>query len=126
MMNGVVERVQCAFVDTPEVEAICDYIGSQPGFTSCYELPEPPTEDGGEASGGDYGAVTEEFKRCALFISAQSQASITMMQRKFEIGFNKAGRFMDQMQQMGIVGPARGAKPRDVLMTPDEVQRLFE
>ena len=70
--------------------------------------------------------MTDEFKRCALFISAQSQASITMMQRKFEIGFNKAGRFMDQMQQMGIVGPARGAKPRDVLMTPDEVQRLFE
>lgn len=126
MMNGVVERVQCAFVDTPEVEAICDYIGSQPGFVSCYELPEPPAEDGSEGGGGDVGPVTEEFKRCALFISSQSQASITMMQRKFEIGFNKAGRFMDQMQQMGIVGPAKGAKPRDVLMTPDEVQRLFE
>lgn len=127
MMNGVVERVQCAFVDTPEVEAICDHIGSQQGFVSCYELPEPPVE--GDSDGGgnaDYGAVTEEFKRCALFISSQTQASITMMQRKFEIGFNKAGRFMDQMQQMGIVGPARGAKPRDVLMTPDEVQRLFE
>ena len=126
MMNGVVERVQCAFIDTPEVEAICDHIGSQPGFTSCYLLPEPPVEEGGEASTADYGAVTEEFKRCALFISSQSQASITSLQRKFEIGFNKAGRFMDQMQQMGIVGPAKGAKPRDVLMTPDEVQRLFE
>lgn len=126
MMNGVVERVQCAFVDTPEVEAICDHISRQPGFISCYELPEPPAEDGSEGAPADYGAVTEEFKRCALFISAQTQASITMMQRKFEIGFNKAGRFMDQMQQMGIVGPAKGAKPRDVLMTPDEVQRLFE
>lgn len=127
MINGVVERVQCAFVDTPEVEAICEHISNQPGFTGCYLLPDPPTEDGSEAgSGADYGAVTEEFKRCALFISSQTQASITMMQRKFEIGFNKAGRFMDQMQQMGIVGPAKGAKPRDVLMTPDEVQRLFE
>ena len=126
MMNGVVERVQCAFVDTPEVEAICEHISRQPGFVSCYELPEPPAEEGAESGSADYGAVTEEFKRCALFISAQTQASITMMQRKFEIGFNKAGRFMDQMQQMGIVGPAKGAKPRDVLMTPDEVQRLFE
>ena len=126
MMNGVVERVQCAFVDTPEVEGICDHIGGQQGFISCYELPEPPAEDGSDAPSGDFGAVTEEFKRCALFISSQSQASITMMQRKFEIGFNKAGRFMDQLQQMGIVGPAKGAKPRDVLMTPDEVARLFE
>lgn len=127
LINGVVERVQCAFIDTPEVEAICEHIGNQQGFVMCYELPEAPAEDGGESGGGaDYGNVTEEFKRCAMFISTQSQASITMMQRKFEIGFNKAGRFMDQMQQMGIVGPAKGAKPRDVLMTPDEVQRLFE
>ena len=127
MLNGIVERVQCAFIDTPEVEAICHHIGSQQGFTSCYLLPEPPAADGSEPSGNtDYGAMTEEFKRCALFISTQSQASITSLQRKFEIGFNKAGRFMDQMQQMGIVGPAKGAKPRDVLMTPDEVQRLFE
>ncbi len=127
MLNGVVERVQCAFIDTPEVEAICNHISSQQGFTSCYLLPEPPAADGSEPSGTtDYGAMTEEFKRCALFISTQSQASITSLQRKFEIGFNKAGRFMDQMQQMGIVGPAKGAKPRDVLMTPDEVQRLFE
>lgn len=127
MLNGIVERVQCAFIDTPEVEAICNHISSQQGFTSCYLLPEPPAVDGSEPSGNtDYGAMTEEFKRCALFISTQSQASITSLQRKFEIGFNKAGRFMDQMQQMGIVGPAKGAKPRDVLMTPDEVQRLFE
>ncbi|MBD5233667.1 MAG: DNA translocase FtsK [Bacteroidales bacterium] len=126
MIGGVVERVQCAFVDTPEVEAICDHIGNQRGFVSCYELPEPPAEDGSTQSSADVGPVTEEFKRCALFISSQTQASITMMQRKFEIGFNKAGRFMDQMQQMGIVGPAKGAKPREVLMTPDEVARLFE
>ncbi len=126
MMNGVVERVQCAFIDTPEVEAIVNHIGSQKGFTSCYLLPEPTPEETAAPDTADFGAVTEEFKNCALFISSQTQASITSLQRKFEIGFNKAGRFMDKMQQMGIVGPAKGAKPRDVLMTPDEVQRLFE
>lgn len=124
MYNGVIERVQCALVDTPEVEAICSHISSQPGFTGCYLLPDPPAEEGGEIQATDM-VLTDEFKRCALFISSQSQASITMMQRKFEIGFNKAGRFMDQMQQLGIVGPANGAKPRQVLMTPDEVERLF-
>lgn len=124
MYNGVIERVQCALVDTPEVEAICQHIGSQPGFTGCYLLPDPPSEEGGEIEATDM-VLTDEFKRCALYIASQSQASITMMQRKFEIGFNKAGRFMDQMQQLGIVGAANGAKPRQVLMTPDEVERLF-
>lgn len=126
MMNGVVERVQCAFIDTPEVEAVVNHIGSQSGFTGCYLLPEPVVEETAATDSADFGAVTEEFKNCALFISSQTQASITSLQRKFEIGFNKAGRFMDKMQQMGIVGPARGAKPRDVLMTPEEVMRLFE
>lgn len=124
MYNGIIERVQCALVDTPEVEAICQYIGNQPGFSGCYLLPDPPAEEGAEIQATDM-VLTDEFKRCALFIASQTQASITMMQRKFEIGFNKAGRFMDQMQQLGIVGPANGAKPRQVLMTPDEVERLF-
>ena len=65
------------------------------------------------------------FNRCALFTATQSQASITILQRKFQIGFNKAGRYMDQMETLGIVGPANGAKPRQVLMTLDEVQRLI-
>lgn len=125
MLNGTVERVQCAFVDTPEVEAICQHIASQPGFVECYELPEPPLEEGGEtASAGDF-AITDEFRRCALFISTQDNASITSLQRKFEIGFNKAGRYMDQMEQLGIVGKANGAKPRQVLMGPEEVERLL-
>ncbi|MDE6135410.1 MAG: DNA translocase FtsK, partial [Muribaculaceae bacterium] len=124
LLNGTVERVQCALVDTVEVEAICEHIGDQPGFLEPYELPEPPVEGGTEAS-GDIGQINDEFKRCALFIASQSAASITMMQRRFEIGFNKAGRYMDQMQTLGIVGPANGAKPRQVLMTPDEVERLF-
>lgn len=124
MYNGIIERVQCALVDTPEVEAICKYIGSQPGFSGCYLLPDPPTEEGSDVQATDI-KITDEFKACAMFIATQSQASITMLQRKFEIGFNKAGRFMDQMQQLGIVGAANGQKPRQVLMTPDDVERLF-
>jgi len=125
LIDGRIERVQCAFVDTEEVEAICEHIGSQQGFPMPMPLPEVPEEGGGDAP-AEIGATTEEFRRCAMFIASQTQASITMMQRKFEIGFNKAGRFMDQMQALGIVGPANGAKPRQVLMTPDEVQRLFD
>ncbi len=126
LIDGSIERVQCAFVDTEEIEAICGYISEQPGFVEPYMLPEAPSADGASEGTAEIGATTDEFRKCALFIASQSQASITMMQRRFEIGFNKAGRFMDQMQAMGIVGPANGAKPRQVLMTPDEVARLFE
>lgn len=125
LIDGRIERVQCALVDTEEVEAICMHIGAQPGFPMPLLLPEVPA-DGGSDGPVEIGSTTDEFRRCAMFIASQTQASITMLQRKFEIGFNKAGRFMDQMQTMGIVGPANGAKPRQVLMTPDEVQRLFD
>ncbi len=124
LINGVVERVQCAFVDTPEVEAICQHVGSQPGFTGCYMLPEPPEEEGGDVSTADI-HIDDEFRKCAMFIASQTSASITSMQRNFSLGFNKAGRYMDQMQRLGIVGPANGAKPRQVLMTPDQVERLL-
>ncbi|MCH5220834.1 MAG: DNA translocase FtsK 4TM domain-containing protein [Muribaculaceae bacterium] len=126
LINGTLDRVQCSFVDTPEVEAICEHIGNQQGFVSCYELPEPQIEGAETSSEVDFGAITEEFKNCALFISTQTSASITSLQRKFEIGFNKAARYMDKMESMGIVGRANGSKPREVCMTPDEVKRLFE
>ena len=125
LINGIIERVQCALVDTPEVEAICQHIGSQPGFTGCYLLPEPPEEEGGEVSTADI-KIDDEFRKCAMFIASQTSASITSMQRNFSLGFNKAGRYMDQMQRLGIVGPANGAKPRQVLMSPDQVERLLQ
>ena len=124
-ISGEVKRVQCAFVDTPEIEAITEHIGHQSGFTTCYPLPEVPVE-GAEPKGTvEVNLRNEEFNRCALYISTQTTASITVLQRKFQIGFNKAGRYMDQMESLGIVGPANGAKPRQVLMSPDEVQRLI-
>ncbi len=125
LINGIVERVQCALVETEEIEAICHHIGSQPGFTGCYLLPEPPADESEDVSNVEV-KIDDEFRRCALFIASQSTASITSMQRTFSLGFNKAGRYMDQMQKLGIVGPPNGAKPRSVLMTPDEVQRILE
>ena len=107
MNSGTIERVQCAYVDTPEVEAICSHIGAQPGFDSCYLLPDPPTDEPVESAAAADFTITDEFRRCAMYIATQDQASITMLQRKFEIGFNKAGRFMDQMQQLGIVAGQR-------------------
>lgn len=124
MCGGIIERVQCAWVDTPEVESICQHISEQPGFTGCYLLPDPPAEEGGEITPADF-AVTDEFRRCAMFIATLETVSITLLQRKFEIGFGKAGRFMDQMEQLGIVSKANGAKPRQVLMNPDDVERLL-
>lgn len=92
-----------------------------------YELPEPVDENSiGDSSSFSGGSGQDEFMRCALYIASQNVASITQMQRKFEIGFNKAGRYMDRMEEMGIVGPANGAKPREVRMGPEEVMRLFQ
>ena len=125
LINGGTERVQCAFVDTDEIEAICSHISSQPGFIAPYELPEVIDENSGGNPTVDINLRNEEFRRCALFIASQTQASITILQRKFQIGFNKAGRYMDQMEALGIVGPANGAKPRQVTMGPEEVQRLL-
>ncbi len=125
LINGAVKRVQCAFIDTDEIEAICNHIASQPGFVMPYLLPEPAEATDSSLGGGSTGAGQDEFTRCALFIASQNAASITQMQRKFEIGFNKAGRYMDRMEELGIVGPANGAKPREVRMTPDEVARLL-
>ena len=124
MDRGIVERVQCAFVDTPEIEAICKHVSEQPGFGEAYELPEPPSEDGGDVSAADI-QISDEFRRCAMYVAMQSNGSVSSLQTNFGIGFVKAKRYMDQMQQIGIVGPQKGAKPRDVLMTPDEVERLL-
>ena len=69
--------------------------------------------------------ITDEFRKCAEFTATQQTISITLLQRQFEIGFGKAARYMDQMQKLGIVGQANGAKPRQVLMAVDEVRRML-
>lgn len=114
-------RVQCAFVDTPEVERICDYISNQQGYPTPFELPEPDIE-GADGSGKDIdmGSLDPMFDDAAHLIVSSQSGSTSLIQRKFSIGYNRAGRLMDQLEKAGIVGPARGAKPREVLIQ-DEV-----
>ena len=117
--GGEPTRVQCAFVDTPEVEAINKYIEAQPGPLSPMELPEPATDEGGGALGGggmDMHNMDPLFEDAARSIVVSQQGSTSMIQRKFSIGYNRAGRLMDDLQKAGIVGEAMGSKPREVLI----------
>jgi S-DNA-T family DNA segregation ATPase FtsK/SpoIIIE len=123
-------RVQCAFVDTPEVNNICQYISRQQGYTDPYPLPEYVDEnEGGTTSEGgiDTSRFDPIFADAARLIVVQQIGSTSLIQRKFAIGYNRAGRLMDQLERVGIVGKADGSKPRSVLVT-DEVQldRILE
>ena len=112
-------RVQCAFVDTPEVEDINQFISSQAGPTEPMELPEPNTDEEGGGGGGvlDSHSLDPLFEEAAHAIVVSQQGSTSMIQRRFSIGYNRAGRLMDQMEQAGVVGAAQGSKPREVLIT---------
>lgn len=114
-------RVQCAFVDTPEVEDVNIYIKNQPGPVHPMELPEPSVEEGGGSEGGaaDMRNLDPYFEEAARAIVISQQGSTSMIQRRFSIGYNRAGRLMDQLEAAGIVGIAQGSKPRDVLITDE-------
>lgn len=107
-------RVQCAFVDTPEVERITDYISKQQGEPSAFLLPEYKEE--GEEKVVDLKSRDVLFDQVAEFVVSSGQGSTSFIQRKWEIGYNRAGRIMDQLEAANIVGPARGSKPREVLV----------
>ena len=111
-------RVQCAFVDTPEIERINEYICEQPGPIEPMELPEPANEEGGAGGNGSVDARNLDpfFEEAAHAIVLSQQGSTSMIQRRFSIGYNRAGRLMDQMEAAGIVGAAQGSKPREVLI----------
>lgn len=111
-------RVQCAFVDTPEVERINEYIAQQPGPIEPMELPEPATDDSVDISGGgiDSRSLDPLFEEAAHAIVITQQGSTSMIQRRFSIGYNRAGRLMDQLEKAGIVGAAQGSKPREVML----------
>lgn len=115
-------RVQCAFVDTPEIEVVNKYIAEQPGPQAPLELPEPKTEAqvGGIGNGNsDIQNLDPFFEEAAHAIVISQQGSTSMIQRRFSIGYNRAGRLMDQLQAAGIVGEAQGSKPRDVLISDE-------
>ncbi len=115
-----VTRVQCAFVDTPEVERITDYIQEQKGYPCAYELPEfvpeADTKKGNSISGHN-GKIDEKFTEVARYVVQNQQGSASTIQRNFSIGFNRAGRLMDQLEKAGIVSRQEGSKPRKVLIS---------
>ncbi|MCM1369483.1 MAG: DNA translocase FtsK [Candidatus Amulumruptor caecigallinarius] len=115
--NSEMIRVQCAFIDTPEVEAICDYIERQPYPTGIYELPEPKVEAGdNQTDGAIVGDRDPLFEEVARSVVNSGTASTSSVQRHYSIGYNRAGKIMDQLEACGIVGPSQGGKPRAVLV----------
>lgn len=110
-------RIQCAFVDTPEVEEITQYIGKQQGYAHAFELPEfVGAGDDDKPGAVDLSDKDSLFEEAARLIVVHQQGSTSLIQRKFSIGYNRAGRLMDQLEAAGIVGPSQGSKPRDVLV----------
>ena len=115
--KGTPVRVQCAFVDTPEVIAINKFISEQQGYSGPLELPEPISPDeGGAGTAEDIGNLDPLFGEAARVIISTQQGSTSLIQRKFSIGYNRAGRLMDQLEKAGVVGAAHGSKPREVLI----------
>jgi len=112
-------RLQCAFVDTPEIERICDFIGEQRGYESAYLLPEFVGEEAGENLVIDLDDRDKLFDDAARVIVMHQQGSTSLIQRKLKLGYNRAGRLIDQLEAAGIVGPFEGSKARSVLI-PDE------
>jgi S-DNA-T family DNA segregation ATPase FtsK/SpoIIIE len=114
-------RVQCAFIDTPEVDRLCDYVGEQQGYPEAYALPEVAGEDGGNGGGEDFDPSDRDsmFEEAARVIVTHQQGSTSLLQRRLKLGYNRAGRLIDQLEHAGIVGPFEGSKAREVLI-PDE------
>ncbi|MBQ2003323.1 MAG: DNA translocase FtsK 4TM domain-containing protein [Bacteroidaceae bacterium] len=111
-------RVQCAFVDTPEVSRICQYISQQQGYLHPMYLPEVLTEDAGlgNENTADIKQLDPMFDEVAKLVVSTQQGSTSLIQRKFSIGYNRAGRLMDQLEKVGVVGSQQGSKPREVLI----------
>ena len=110
-------RIQCGFIDTSEVEKLSEYIGSQTGYESAYILPEFSKDDSGESSNISIEDRDSMFDEAARVIVTNQQGSASLLQRKLKLGYNRAGRLIDQMEDAGIVGPFEGSKPRQVLIT---------
>jgi len=110
-------RVQCAFVDTPEVEKITDYIGAQKAYPEAYMLPEYVGEESGTTIDNNVADRDKLFKDAAVVIVTAQQGSASLLQRKLKLGYNRAGRIIDQLEAAGIVGPFEGSKARQVLVT---------
>ena len=120
-------RLQCAFIDTPEVEKICEFIGSQRAYPEAHLLPEYVGEDSGTNLDIDIADRDKLFNQAAEVIVTAQQGSASLLQRKLKLGYNRAGRLIDQLEAAGIVGPFEGSKARQVLV-PDllALEQLLE
>ncbi|MEQ8687236.1 MAG: DNA translocase FtsK 4TM domain-containing protein [Imperialibacter sp.] len=119
-------RLQCAFVDTPEVERVCEFIAAQRGYDTAYILPEFDGDEGGESGVGEVDLSDRDalFDEAAKLIVMHQQGSTSLIQRKMKLGYNRAGRLIDQLEAAGIVGPFEGSKAREVLVK-DEMELEF-
>ena len=111
-------RLQCAFVDTPEVDKICDFIGSQRSYPTAFMLPEYVDEngDGGGKNDIDPSERDSLFNQAAEIVASTQQGSASLLQRRLKLGYNRAGRIVDQLESAGIIGPFEGSKAREVLI----------
>lgn len=112
-------RLQCAFIDTPEVEKVTDFIGAQQAYPTVFELPEYVAEGGGD--GGDFDMSDRDalFEEAARIVVQHQQGSASLLQRRLKLGYNRAGRIVDQLEAAGIIGPHEGSKARQVLITDE-------
>ena len=125
--NGEITRLQCAFVDTPEVEHVCEFIGEQQGYPQAFMLPEYVDEK--EMEGKDFDLTDRDplFEDAARLIVINQMGSTSLIQRKMKLGYNRAGRLMDQLEAAGIVGKNQGSKAREVLVsTEGELQEILD
>jgi S-DNA-T family DNA segregation ATPase FtsK/SpoIIIE len=130
ILNGSeLVRLQCAFVDTPEVERIVEFIGTQQGYPSAFDLPEYEGSDGGDlniSSGKSLKDVDSMFEQCARLVVTSGSGSTSMLQRRFNLGYNRAGRIMDQLEAAGVVGASTGGKPRELMVhTEAELEEIL-
>ncbi len=128
-VGGDMVRLQCAFVDTPEVEQVINYIAEQQGYPEPYMLPEfhGPDEEVEGADGLKYSELDEMFEDAARLVVQNQHGSTSMIQRRLKLGYNRAGRIMDQMEALGIVGPSEGSKAREVLVYDEiELEKYLE
>jgi DNA segregation ATPase FtsK/SpoIIIE, S-DNA-T family len=124
--NGEITRLQCAFVDTPEVDSVCECIGTQEGYPQAFFLPEYVDEKQFEGKELDLDDRDTLFESAARMIVNSQMGSTSLLQRRMKLGYNRAGRLMDQLEAAGIVGPSQGSKTRDVLVkTEADLDRLL-
>ena len=120
--GGKLTRLQCALIDTPEIEALVQSICEQQGYPDCFELPEPPLEnsESQEQVNLSSGSLDSLLEDAAICVVDSQHGSTSTIQRKFAIGYNRAGKIIDQLEAIGVVGPFRGSKPREVLVKSRE------